>query len=257
MNFYREAATALRQNSGSVLLYVAFGVGLAVLDSTVDLFILAPSAKDAPDQYLSLVLIVTSIALVALSAIASTIFFSRIGREMDKPMWRVADDRDAMRLFYRLWFLLGLLTLVYVRLIEQLLPKNPDIGTLIIFLCSFFIWATLLNVFGAFVMFYGRPGREEISQAFSTLGHHLGPVLAISLVGLLSGLVLYDAHFRAVAIGHSAEDMTSVDYAGRYLVDMLVGAVDSLVSCFIFAYSWLVCIFHRDHFEQQGDDFDF
>lgn len=257
MNFYREAALALRQNTAPAIMYIAFGAALAGIDTAVDLFVLAPSAQDAPDRFLSLIIIATSIGLVALSSVANTVFFARIGREMDKPNWRVSDDREAMRLFYRLWLLLGLLTLVYIRLFEQLLPDAPDAGTLLIFLCSFFVWATLLNVFGAFVMFYGRAGKEEITQALRTMGHHLGPILAVSLLGLLAGLVLYDAHFRAVVVGRDASAMTTTDYAARFLIDILIGAADSLVSCFIFAYAWLVCIFHRDHFEEPGDDFDF
>jgi hypothetical protein len=255
VNFYREAAIALRQNGRSVLYYIAAGMLIAALDAMLDLFVLAPASGEAPDTALNLALIVSSILMVALGALASTIFFARVGREMDKPMWRVADDRDALRLFYRMWLLLGLLTLAYARVMEQFLSSADSTG-LIVFLCTFFIWATLLNVFGAFVMFYGRTGRDELNAAFGTFAHHLGPIIAVSLVGLLAGLMLVDAQQRILQIG-TAADATPMHLALRVLLTTLLGGADSLVSIFIFAYAWLVCIFHRDHFEEPGDDFDF
>lgn len=256
MNFYREAAKGLRHNGRSVLYYILAGMLIAALDAVLDLFVLAPASGEAPDTAMNVALIVSSILMVALGALASTIFFSRVGREMDKPMWRVADDRDALRLFYRLWLLLGLLTLAYARVMEQFLSGSSDPAGLIAFLCTFFVWATLLNVFGAFVMFYGRTGREEINAAFGTFAHHLGPVIAISLLGLLAGLTLVDAQQRIIRIGTTA-DATSIHLALRIVLSTLLGGIDSLVSIFIFAYAWLVCIFHRDHFEAPGDDFDF
>lgn len=256
MNFYREAAIALRQNGRTVVFYMLAGMAIAALDETIDLFVLAPASDEAPTTALNVALILSSILMVSLGALASTIFFSRIGREMDKPMWRVADDRDALRLFFRLWLLLGLLTLAYARVMEQFLPRTGDPTALIVFLCTFFVWATFLNVFGAFVMFYGRPGREELNAAFGTFAHHLGPIIAVSLVGLLAGLVLVDAHQRVNLIGIAGE-ASSLQLALRIALNTLLGGIDTLVSAFIFAYAWLICIFHRDHFEEPGDDFDF
>jgi hypothetical protein len=166
-------------------------------------------------------------------------------------------DAYAFRLFYRLWFLLLLLALVYLHVMRQLLPAQPDADTGVIFLCSFFVLATLLNLFGAVVMFYGRPGREEVSQALSTMGHHIGPVIAACVVGLLAGLLLFQANMTAMQIGVGAKSVSATDHAVRFLADAIIGGVDSLVSCFIFAYAWLVCIYHRDHYEEPGDDFDF
>jgi len=256
VNFYREAAIALRQNGRTVLYYIAAGMAIALLDAVIDLFVLAPASGEAPDTAMNFALIVSSILMVALGALASTVFFARVGREMDKPMWRVADDRDALRLFYRLWLLLGLLTLAYARVMEQFLTGSSDPAGLIVFLCTFFVWATLLNVFGAFVMFYGRTGREEVNAAFGTFAHHLGPVIAVSLVGLLAGLMLVDSQQRIVQIG-AAAGATSGQLVLRIGLSGLLGGVDALVSMFIFAYAWLVCIFHRDHFEEPSDDFDF
>jgi len=257
VNFYREAAVALRQNGRSVLFYLVACMAIAAISTVVDLVVLAPAPDAAPDRFFSFVVILRSIGLVAISSIANTIFFARIGREMDKPNWRIADDADALRLFYRFWFLLGLLVLVYQQVLEPLLLRTEDQGAQIFLVCTLFLWATLLSVFGAFVMFYGRAARAELTQAFTTLGHNIVPIIAISLFGVLAGLFLISAHAGSVTIGRGATAMTSTDYAARFLVDMLIGAVDALVSCFIFAYAWLVCIFHRDHFEESRDDFDF
>ena len=83
----------------------------------------------------------------------------------------------------------------------------------------------------------------------------VGPVLAACVVGLLSGLVLSQAHASVSQLGTGAGDATG--HIVRFLIESLVGAVDAIVSCFLFAYAWLICIYHRDHYEEPGDDFDF
>ncbi len=251
MNYYREAAAALRQNSRTVLLFVAVGAVLGALDSVIHLFVLKP-ATDVPERMLGLGLIGWQIVYVALTSAANAVFFARIGRETDKPMWRVADDREAMTLFFRLWFLLGLLLLVYVHGLGALLPAQADLATAIVFLASAFTFATLLNVFGACVMFYGKLGRQEVRETFATIGQHAGAVIAICLVGVLAGIVLRDLSLSlAGPEAQLSRSLVAVAVAGG------VGGLDALLGCFIFAYSWLVCIFHRDHFEERGDDFDF
>jgi MFS family permease len=257
VNYYREAARALRQNPEPVLLYIAIGVGLALANSALDQFVLGPVADRTSDRMLSLQLILIAVGTTAVSAFANTICFARIGREMDKPMWRVTSDADAFHLFYRLWLLLGLLALVYLHVMEQLLPERPDTDTIVIFLCSFLVLASVMYVFGSAVMFYGRPGREEVTQALSTMGHQIGPVIAACVVGLLAGLVLNQAHVATMQIGMGSDGATAAEHAARFAADAVIGAIDALVSCFLFAYAWLVCIYHRDHYEEPGDDFDF
>lgn len=256
MNFYREATIALRHNFRPVLSFIAIGMLLSGGNSAFQLFVLQPEA-DAPAQTLGLALVGWQIVYVAISAAAQTVFFSRMGREMDKPMWRVLDDRDAMRRFFRFWLLLGLLTLVYVHTMGALLPADTDVAVAVAFLASVFTLATLVNVFGASVMFYGGAGRQEVREAFTTMGRHVAVIVAICLFGILAGLVLRDLNLSAVEFGKAPGGAAWYHSAAAVALGMLAGAFDSLVGCFIFAYAWLVCIFDRDHFEQPGDDFDF
>lgn len=219
------------------------------------MFVLAPAANELPNGALAFALIGWGIVMVAITSVINSVLLARIGREMDKPMWRVADDRDAFRLFFGLWFLIGLLILLYGQIVGPLI-EGGDVTAEIVFVSGFCIWAALLHVMGAFVMFYGRPHREEISQAFSTLGHHVAPVGAIVLVGLLGGLLLKNFEIQGTNLA-STNANPAAQVAIHFAVSMLGGAADALVGCYIFAYAWLVCIFHRDHFEEPSDDFDF
>ncbi len=257
MNFYREAAKALRQNIQPVAFFVAIGFLLSGADSAIRLFVLQPAA-DSPDRTLGLALVGWQICYAAIAAAAQTIFFARIGREMDKPLWHVLTDRDAFERFYRLWLLLALLTMVYVQTLGALLSSDADAGTVVLFLASVFTLATLATVFGANVMFYGGAGRQEVREAFSTLGRHVAVIVAICLFGILVGLLLHDLSVSSAELGRAPGHAAAwYQTAGALALGMLAGALDSLASCFIFAYAWILCIFDRDHYEHPADDFDF
>lgn len=240
VQFLREAFRALENNLRPVLLYCAVALLLGAIHIAVVYYVFNPMEQAGNTDWLPLYTIGLLIALSAVGALADSVFLAQIGREVDKPMWRVSNDADAVRLFYGLWLFLRLINLAYSQFVQLVATDTSEAFTQVMFILSYLVLATVIVAFGAAVMFYGRVRTEEISQAFATLSHHPGPIALIILVGTVFGYVILDLMARLPVFAVP-----------------LVSILDGFVTCLIFAFTWLVCVYHRDHFEHDEDDFDF
>lgn len=239
-DFLRNAFRALLENFRAFLFYAAVALVLGIASVLFRVFIIAPMTDSASDTQLNLYLIAFQIGHVAITMAAATVTFARIGREVDKPMWRVADDVDALRLFYRMWILIGLIGLVSMQVVQLIASETSEPVTVDMFRVGFLVLIALLYAFGSCVMFYGRPGREEINQAFTTMSHHAGPVMMVCIIGVLAGFILPPL-FVLLPL----------------FLQPVVNVLDAYIDCFIFTFMWLVCIYNRDHYEHHEDDIDF
>lgn len=247
MDFLRGAATVLYQNYRPVLLYMGFAALLKIAEDVFHQFVIAPVAESTPDSRLGLYLIATRIVLVALFAFADTIFLSRIGREVDKPYWRVPDDREAIARFYRLWLLLGLLNLFYGQVLERF-AVGPENSAAFLLGIGYFLWAALLYALGTTIMFYGQARRDEVQQAFATMSRHAQLVMGLCLFGIVAGVVL--STVNGVLL------QAQIAGPAKWAVTGALAMVDGYISCLLFAFMWLVCIYDRDHYEPEPEDFD-
>lgn len=248
VEFLRLAGRALLDNYRPVLLYMAFAALFKTGEQLFQEYAIAPVADETPDSMLGLYLVGSRIVLVAFIAVADTICFSRIGREVDKPYWRVTDDREAFSRFYRLWLLLGLGNLVYGQIIERTVGGNEERAGAFFLGVSYLIWIVLLHALGAAIMFQGRVARDEVSEAFAVLGRHAAQVMALCLFGIMAGILL--------AGTHSSMMTAELPLLFELTAGALLAAIDGYVSCLLFAFMWLVCRYDRDHFERDREDFD-
>jgi hypothetical protein len=210
--------------------------------------VIAPAAEDTSDSVLGMELIGARIVLVALFALADSVLLARIGREIDKPYWRVATDRDALARFYKLWLLLHLANLMYLQLMEQVFGVGSEDSASFLLFLSYLVWVVILLAFGTTVMFCGRTGSDEMSEALNIMSRHVTLIMIMCLVGAFAGLMLHQVYWT-LAGGESA-------LAIKLGVNAGLAAVDGYVSCLLFAFMWLVCRYDRDHFETDREDFD-
>lgn len=241
MAILRAAFQALQRNYGSLLFYIGVAFAIYSVRLSLDALVIAPKSEEIAENILRLYSIAIDIAAVAVVAMAQTIAFSRIGREIDKPMWRVADDLDAVRLFYKLWLLLGLLSVAAVRFRDILLRGTDEAPVQLILVMMWLTGAVLLILFGSAVMFYGRVGKQEVTEAFSTMTRQFPYTLLIVIVGFFSSFFLINLQLDLPLWARPA-----------------LAIADGYLECFLFASMWLVCIYHRDEYEHPDDeDFDF
>ncbi len=241
MAILRAAFQALQRNYGPLLFYIAVGFVVYSARLSLDALVIAPRSEEMPENILRLYLMAMDVAAVALVALAQTIAFSRIGREIDKPMWRVADDLDAVRLFYKLWLLLGLLNVVAIRFLEIVAAQSDEAATQLMVHMMWLAGTVLLFLLGTAVMFYGRVGRQEVSEAVSTMGRQFPYTLLILILGFFLRFFLIELQPNLPIWERPA-----------------LAIADGYLDCLLFASMWLVCIYHRDEYEHPDDeDFNF
>ena len=240
MAILRAAFQALQRNYGPLLFYIGVAFAIYSVRLSLDALVIAPKSEEIAENILRLYSIAIDIAAVAVVAMAQTIAFSRIGREVDKPMWRVVDDVEAVRLFYKLWLLLGLINIAGPRFMDAVV-RTEDVAVLLTLRIMWLTGAVMLILFGSAVMFYGRVGREEVGEAFSTIGRQFPKILLIVIVGIFFGLFLIELQPELPLWAWPA-----------------LAIADAYIDCLFFASMWLVCIYHRDEYDHPDDeDFDF
>lgn len=181
----------------------------------------------------------SDVLIAAGYAFAMCIVFGRIGREIDRPFWKIDSDWEVLRRFFNLWFILVLISILVIGLVGQFLEASTEEGQIL-----FFIWLfgnSFLIQFGGAIMFYGHCRKEEIAQAMSTLMHQLPLTLLAALVSFF---------FNILVINILAEQI--LPKWGTPAVDI----IDGYGTCVVFAFTWLICMRHRDD-ESEDEDFDF
>lgn len=239
-SIFRAAFQGLQRNAGVLLFYLAVSAATYTARMLLDTFYLQPRLEDLSVNATQLFFLVSDIVAVAIIAFAQTIAFSRMGRDIDRPMWRVADDKDALRLFYRLWLLLGLANVALARFVDVAASQTTQASAQ---LTLFFMWlvvAVLLVPFGASVMFYGRFARAELIEALSTMMHQLPRVLVLMFIGLFFGMLIINLQLELPVPARP-----------------ILAIIDGYLDCFLFVCMWLICMYDRDDVSRPDDsDFD-
>ena len=237
MAIVRAAVQALQRNYAPLLFYI--GVGFAVYSARLafDALVIAPRSEDLAENAIRMYSIAVDIAAVAIVAMAQTLAFSRIGREIDTPMWRVEGDRDAIRLFYPLWLLLGLLNIAALRLLGVVVAGMEEEPVRFVLEMAWLTGAVLLVPFGASIMFYGRVGRQEVGEAVSTMLRQFPHIFLIAIIGIFAAMFLIGLQPDLPLWARPA-----------------LAIADGYVDCLLFASMWIVCIYHRDDYDHPDDD---
>lgn len=233
-----HAVRALQRNVSALLIYGSLTVAFQVLRLLCEDLVVSPSEDSLDPRWVSAYRFSADILGMLALALAQTLAYARIGRDMDRPLWKIADDWDALRRFFQFWLVIDLAVLAIIR-VPELLPGDEAAIQLFVY---FYIAASAMAVpFGAAVMFTGRAGAAEIREAANMLADRLPQAAGIIAAGCLVNFTFF---VMLVSPGFP-------HWATPFLV-----AVDAYLSCLFFAYTWLVCIQHRDE-DSHDTDFDF
>lgn len=233
----KDAFEAIQRNYVALAIYAGSLVAFSLIMMLLRDFVVYPveDAEPIPLYDLSS-LIVTAV----LYALVQSVAFARLGREMDRPFWKIETDGEAIRRFFMLWFVLDLANFAAIHLINFLVESQ---GVLSSAVSLFYLWmvaAACIVPIGAAVMFHGRAGPQEVGAGLSALVGEFPRTLLIVVMALMI-LVL------ALGLQEVIPD---------WAMPMLV-VVDAYADFFIFASTWLLCMTHRDREEDDDPDFDF
>lgn len=223
--------------------YKAFFIYAGIVGGYVAIKVLAESYylenKGAGDieSLSTLYLVASGLITTGVFSIGQALAFLRLGREIDKPFWKIESNFSTFIRFFSFWFTLNLITLTLQLLI--IVPEIPADTKESLFIC-WLLFITTVIPFGATVMFYGIPGREEMAQACSTMIAQLPYYCAIFICTFF--LYFYLIQIQASGLPDLALPLLEIIFV--------------YIECVVFAFCWELCKKQRDELEHP-DDFDF
>ncbi|MCC6144911.1 MAG: hypothetical protein IT368_13985, partial [Candidatus Hydrogenedentes bacterium] len=114
MALLNDALMALRRNYQLVLAFLVVALLLSVGNKQLGQ-VLGLDQENLP-PLAGLLGIVLSLATLAVYSATCAIIFARLGKDMDRPIWKCADDSEALRRYFEPWFLLNLVHYAIFRL---------------------------------------------------------------------------------------------------------------------------------------------
>jgi preprotein translocase subunit SecG len=241
-----EAARALGSNRAAVALYAVLSVGAGAAVSLCDtvtadglFFAVSPFVQRA-SQF------VTDVFLAAAVACASSVAFSRMGADIDRPFWKMPSDREALRRFFALWFVLALSQLTALRLLSLTTETSPfRTWVKILFLLT----VLLSTPMGACNVFPGEFRWERFVQNLAPFLSRFTNALAVLFVNF----VLFFAYLALA--GWVAEQP---EFRTAFWPQSVIDAIFCVADCYVFAATWLICMAHRREMEenQRYSDYD-
>jgi len=236
-----NAVRAVQQNARALLLYLAITVGASLIGYAANGLIMpGPEANLFEHTSLLIYKYGLDLFLILCSAFAQALVFARLGREIDRPLWKVKDDREALRRYFGLWFALnaGVFVLSEVtNWIGWLLDYNQPFPLLFIFMSA----ASILCVpIGACIMF-------TLQFEWRKLGESLAPLRRqIPKTALILGInTLFFMFYSELMIQTQSQQW----------LWPAISAISGYFDCLIFSATWLLCMFDRAN--PEGIDFDF
>lgn len=238
---FSEAFQGLQQNLRTLLLYAG---SITLCQSgrlLVELLYLVPVKETLDPRYLNAYTFSATILTALVLAAIQSVCFARFGEKIDRPFWKISGDWEAIKRFYKLWFLLDLGILTLMSIPTAILDQTGDEELAAMLQVLTLGIAVLALPFGSAVMFYGKFAREEVKAAIHTLASQFPRVIVIMALNYCVAIVLSSIL--------AAETMTP-------WLSPLVFIVDAYVDCLIFCCIWYLCIAHRDE-DTEDIDFDF
>lgn len=239
MSFLGEALRAVNRNPVPlVMIMVAYVVIGAVNIGVIEYTGLGDDDTD-PTPASQALLFGSELLAAFIYALVQAVAFARIGAEIDRPLWKIESDGEALRRFFALWLILNLIVFLLQRLSTQAATvyESPALAGPLFMVA---LLALILAVpAGAAIMFFGRPGKEETSQAFRTLFNQFPRTLGVLLLNFL---------IIVVVVSLSQPDTAPV------WARPIFGVVGAYGDCYIFAATWIVCMYDREESEEDNSD---
>ncbi len=197
----------------------------------------------------SWVSVVRILALCMLAAAVSgiqTVFFARIGKRIDYPIWRCGGAGEALGRFFSLWLILNLVVLATVSFhLRAMVSGASDLAVTLEFLIM--AMAALYIPLGACLMHRDGGLAGEPSAAFMPLFRQFRHVFPVMLLGVAQLFLLRVLQFTV-----------SMDTTQGLLLVTAADAPLAALDCLMFAMMWRVFMQDREaSAAAEGSPFDF
>jgi len=184
--------------------------------------------------------IVSAVLVAVLVSATQSVVFGMLGREIDRPLWKLSGSVEALRRFFPLWLVMNLVVVGLELSLQWVLVQieNTSLGALLLAL-----WMMALVLYlpvGAGIMFWGKLEWDKLGEIFAPLLRQIGRTLQIILLSL--GVSMLSLYLLSVT-------------AGLPWLTPAVVVIGGYFDCVIFSGIWLVYLFDRQNPEEVDIEF--
>lgn len=208
MNLITNAERALVRNWRLILLYVFLCVAVVALyrvagnafDQALNGGTLPTPEQLAeinpkPTWYIASRLI-ADVVLAVLVSLLQACAYARLGADIDRPLWKCGDDREALSRFGLIWVILNLLYFTLMQL-QSSFSDQEQLALAALFGLLALAWNLLYVPIGICLMHHGGLKDLRLGEALMPLLHFLPRTLLVAGLGFLQ-LVLFDLLLSSV-----------------------------------------------------------
>lgn len=246
MIFLQNAIAAVQRNAVALLVYAAGVLAIQILGLAAEYVLLG--GWSLPQETMSSRMRAMELAITLvqapLSAAVTAIAFARIGKDMDRPLWRSAGDQDALRRFFQLWLVLILISMALGHGASA--AHSRESSLVVPLLLVYLVFSVLTVPIGACMMFPGTVQWRELGRNLAPLGYQFPRTLLLCFLTFL----------QVVLVQKVFEVRMDPEAGNRWLMlTPVVTVIGAYIDCLVFAGTWLMCIEHRN--TDRDNDFEF
>lgn len=237
----QDAWKAIRRNQTLVITFVLAAAGIELGFRLAAIPIAGLPDDAAVPGWARAYDLVLQIARAAVFSVLAAAVYARLGKDIDRPLWKCASDAEAVRRFFMTWFLLNLVVLLLFRLqFMAYRAENPDL----VILLEFFIMLAIatLTPIGACIMYHGGLDWAHFGQSLRPIARQFGLAFLAILLSFLGYFLLNVARALDPEIHKGI-----IVPAG---ITIPLALLDALAFCVM----WRVCMINRDTPEEDSDD---
>ena len=257
MSLITDAERALVRNWRSILVYILLCVAVVALyrfaSNAMDQH-LAGGALPTPEQlaeikpkpawYIASHLI-ADIALACLISLLQACAYARLGADIDRPLWKCLNDREAIARYAVIWIMLNLFYFTLMQLQSSMFDQG-QVAMATLFSFFALAWNLIYVPIGVCLMHHGGLKDLRLSDALMPLVHFLPRTLLVAGLGFLQ-LILFELLLSSVP----------APMRGLPWVIAPINIPIIYLECLGVAIIWSTCAEYRTVAAEQQDDDDF
>jgi len=245
LHLVEDGIRALWRVRAAVIMYLGGTIVATVLYHAVAATAAGEIDSESPPRWLPFVSTITDVSFAALWAVIQTVTFALIGRDIDRPVWKCTGASEALKRYFKIWFVINLLVILMQSLRGSMMRSEME-GPLEFLIMVTFLFTT---PYGAALMHQGIHTAEDMGEALRTLFFSGRLLVQLLLVGLLQ-FVLYLAAMISILDAGPGTLLAT-------LVSVLTNLPSGILDCLLFVMAWKLAMLHREaRMNERDNPFD-
>lgn len=235
MRILGDAVEAVQRNLYALALYVAVTVGFSIAGQVVNYLMGGPPENPYASGAWTAYLLGLDVVFLVAIGLAQAVVFSRLGKDIDRPLWKIEGDVEAVKRYFVLWVALntGATALDKAALWSHTVLGNDALTAT---LTLFHAVVIVVHIpIGAAIMFLGPFEWRKLPECLRPLWRQFPQTLVVVLFnGVWFGFFVF---------------LLAQTQSQQWLRPALQ-VVFAYVDCVVFSATWLICMLGRQEPEE-------